>query len=263
MAKEMTWKKAILKVLQEADGAMHYKEIAEAIVNNEYRSNIGATPAATVSANITTSIKKEGEKSPFRKVGKGEYIVRSSSDSKSHTKEIEDEKKKVEKEEEEQAVICALGMYWQRSRVVWKRDARLFGRQQIGAESVDFGSQVGIYLLHDGREVVYVGRAIDRPMGKRLFEHTVDRLSGRWDRFSWFGLRGVTDRGTLQDLPSNYQFQSIIPALEALLIEALEPRQNRRRGDDFTAIEFIQADDPEQKDLELKNTLKEIESKLR
>ena len=28
------------------------------------------------------------------------------------------------------------------------------------------------------------------------------------------------------------------------MIEGLEPRQNRRRGDDFQAVEFLQAEDP-------------------
>jgi hypothetical protein len=37
----------------------------------------------------------------------------------------------------------------------------------------------------------------------------------------------------------------MIPALEAILIEALEPRQNRKRGDDLSAVEFIQRADPE------------------
>jgi hypothetical protein len=33
--------------------------------------------------------------------------------------------------------------------------------------------------------------------------------------------------------------------LEAILIEALEPRQNRKRGDDLSAVEYIQKEDPE------------------
>ena len=37
----------------------------------------------------------------------------------------------------------------------------------------------------------------------------------------------------------------MIPALDAILIEALEPRQNRKRGDDLSAVEFIQREDPE------------------
>ncbi|RMD77753.1 MAG: hypothetical protein D6820_11090, partial [Lentisphaerae bacterium] len=44
--------------------------------------------------------------------------------------------------------------------------------------------------------------------------------------------------------PDTFKGSSIIPALEALLIEALEPRQNRKRGDDLAAVEFIQKTDP-------------------
>jgi hypothetical protein len=33
--------------------------------------------------------------------------------------------------------------------------------------------------------------------------------------------------------------------MEALLIEGLEPPQNRRRGDDFRAVEYLQAEDRE------------------
>jgi hypothetical protein len=33
--------------------------------------------------------------------------------------------------------------------------------------------------------------------------------------------------------------------MEAVLIEGLEPRQNRKRGDDFQAVEFLQFEDPQ------------------
>jgi len=56
---------------------------------------------------------------------------------------------------------------------------------------------------------------------------------------------------------------TIRPAPTALLIEALEPPQNRKRGDDFSAIEYIQDVDPELKEREIKNTLRAIEQKLR
>ncbi len=77
--------------------------------------------------------------------------------------------------------------------------------QQIGAEPVDFCNQLGIYLLYDGREVIYVGRTTDRPLGKRLYEHTIDRMSARWDRFSWFGLLPVSDDGSLGELSESYE----------------------------------------------------------
>lgn len=51
--------------------------------------------------------------------------------------------------------------------------------------------------------------------------------------------------------------------LEALLIEALEPPQNRKRGDDFSAIEYIQDLDSELREREIQNTLRTIEGRLR
>ena len=74
----------------------------------------------------------------------------------------------------------------------------------------------------------YVGRSTDRPLGKRLYEHTLDRLSARWDRFSWFGLLPVAESGKLGLLTGAFMAAKLIPALEAVLIEALEPRQNRK-----------------------------------
>ena len=87
-----------------------------------------------------------------------------------------------------------------------------------------------IYILYDHHTVVYVGRAIERPLGKRLYEHTVDRLGSRWNRFSWFGFLDVTQKGNLRETPFNSSLAALVATLEALLIEALEPPQNRKRG---------------------------------
>ena len=129
---------------------------------------------------------------------------------------------------------------------MWKSNPRLFGQQQAGSDRVDFSDQIGVYILHDRSRVIYVGRSIDRPMGRRLFEHTKDRLNGRWDRFSWFGLRSVSEEGQLRDVDtSSIDRDTLIATLEAVLIEALEPPQNRRRGDQFSAIEYLQVADPD------------------
>ena len=154
-------------------------------------------------------------------------------------------------------------MYWQRDLVVWKKEPRVFGKQQALSKPVDFGAQRGIYILYDHHTVVYVGRSVDRPMGRRLYEHTIDRLGSRWNRFSWFGLLNVTDEGKLVEAPVKVTLPSLIATLEALLIEALEPPQNRKRGDDFSVMEYIQDVDPELKERELQNTLRAIEQKLR
>ncbi|NIA10865.1 MAG: hypothetical protein GWP10_14345 [Nitrospiraceae bacterium] len=252
MRKELTWKKAIEKVLEQAGTAMHYKDIAERIVSLGFRKNIGATPAATVNANITSSIKKLGENSPFKKVGKGEYMLATGKTTSHQAKEVTD---KEETEERQYEIVTSFGMFWSRNLVRWNTRPQLLGMQQIGAEPVDFCKQQGIYLLYDGREVIYVGRATDRPLGRRLYEHTLDRLSARWNRFSWFGLLPVSDKGSLQPLPDGYQPMKLIPALEAILIEALEPRQNRKRGDDLSAVEYLQQEDPEIEKQRVKDTI--------
>ena len=41
----------------------------------------------------------------------------------------------------------------------------------------------------------------------------------------------------------------------AILIEALEPRQNRKRGDDLSAVEYIQREDPEIQKKRVKESL--------
>lgn len=121
---------------------------------------------------------------------------------------------------------------------------RLLGVQQSGSSPVNFTQQAGVYLLYDGNRVVYVGRVTEPRLGARLWEHTRDRLTGRWDRFSWFGVRGISNRGELSPMPvSGVAVVSLIATMEALLIEGLEPPQNRRQGDGFNAVEFIQETD--------------------
>jgi hypothetical protein len=116
----------------------------------------------------------------------------------------------------------------------------------VNATSVDFCNQRGVYLLHDMQGVVYVGRVTSQSLGHRLFEHTRDRLSGRWSRFSWFGVYPVEEDGTLKlgaDF-SQIDLDVVIVTMEAVLIEGLELRQNRKKGDEFSAVEFLQVEDP-------------------
>ncbi len=139
----------------------------------------------------------------------------------------------------------------------------MLGKQQEKAPSVDFGKQKGIYILYDHHTVVYVGRAIERPLGKRIAEHTKDRHGSRWNRFSWFGLLDVQEDGSLVETTLRPSLASMIATLEALLIEALEPPQNRKQGDGLSAAEYIQEIDPDLKEREIQNTLREIEQKMR
>jgi HB1, ASXL, restriction endonuclease HTH domain len=266
---EKSWKEAIKKVLGESEIPLHYAEISEQILSCGYYETDGATPSATVNAQISSSIKHDGEKSPFIRVGKGIFALKSPTapTSISASTPVLKQKKSetlVDSEvEASESIIHSFGMYWQRDLVVWRNDPKMYGKQQALSKPVDFGKQKGIYILYDHHTVVYVGRSIDRPLGKRLFEHTVDRLGSRWNRFSWFGLLDVTQEGNLRETALNASLASLVATLEALLIEALEPPQNRKRGDDFSAIEYIQDIDPELKEREIQNTLRSIEQKMR
>ncbi|MDP3062215.1 MAG: HTH domain-containing protein [Chloroflexota bacterium] len=236
------WRKAIIGILQASHSAMHYTEIAEAIITKKLRSKVGATPAATVLAIITSDVKKNGDSSVFRRVKPGEYILRAAASTPTQGPPLT---QGGDEEEPKLRIIQAVGMFWRRDWVHWDNATKLLGQQQQGASHVDFYVQIGVYLLHDGREVIYVGRTTDGVLGGRLFAHTRDRLNGRWDRFSWFGLLRVTDEGALIEPEwSNLQSKHLIATMEALLIEGLEPRQNRKRGEDLTEVEYLQVKDP-------------------
>jgi len=242
---ELTWRKAIEQVLRESSAPLHYEDITERIIADALRMNTGATPAATVSAHISASIKREGVHSPYVRVAKGTYTLRDLSRMPCDLPSVSVEYPMLDEPEKQYGVVSSFGMFWRRDAIEWQAMPKILGMQQIGALPVDFCKQLGIYLLYDGREVIYVGRSTDRPLGKRLYEHTLDRLSTRWDRFSWFGLLPVSEQGEIGSLPVSYESSLLIPALEAILIEAVEPRQNRKRGDDLSAAEFVQKIDPE------------------
>lgn len=247
---DMPWKSAILRVLNDAAGPMHYADVAQAIIDNGYRASVGATPAATVAANLSQHLKgdvirvrpgvyettKTRLEVGARDIGLG--VTGATGIPEGNDADVD---------AEEMGLINAFGMFWRRSEVDWsRRDARLLGAQQSGSREVDFGSQAGVYLLYDGSRVVYVGRVTEPRLGRRLWEHTRDRLTGRWDRFSWFGVRKVRADGSLMPVPgTGIAPESLIATMEALLIEGLEPPQNRRQGDGFNALEYIQNRDPE------------------
>lgn len=249
MARQLTWHEAIQRVLAKSPVPLHYLEITERILAEGLRTTLGATPGSTVGAQISDSIKRDGMRSPYRRVGRGTYTV---ADRAPGVEVAAPQDSEVQLE-----VISSFGMFWQRVLVDWGRSQRLLG-QQPGAAAVDFAQQRGVYLLYDSREVIYVGRAVERGLGVRLFEHTTDRLAARWDRFSWFGIRPVSDAGALGDAPPSFSADLLLPTLEAILIEAVEPRQNRKRGDDLATVEFIQCEDPSLRKRKLKDDLTEI-----
>ena len=232
---EMSWKDAAKKVLEDADGPLHYQDITDRILGQGLKTTAGATPAATVNATISSAILKEGSAGAFERTGPGKYGLRTGGKSEA-----------APDEDGESGSLEAFGVYWERGRVNWTGKPRLFGRSHPKADRVNLAGQHGVYLLYDElRVVVYVGQAAKQSIWQRLAQHNAGRLAGRWQRFSWFGIRPVAADGKLGDVATGtITPERLIATLEALLIEALEPRQNRA-GSSYSGEEYIQADDPQ------------------
>lgn len=228
---DMPWREAIVTALEGSGAPMHYAEIAQAIIDSGYRVNVGATPAATVAANLSESI-RSGKKSPFVKVERGVYGLQDTK-RKLPPQQVK-ESDEAEEDSRGMGLINAFGMFWDRDRVQWKPAMpRLLGVQQSGSTPVNFTAQAGVYILYDGSRAIYVGRVTETRMGLRLYDHTRDRLTGRWNRFSWFGVRGVRDNGELTPAPTvGIGVDGLIATMEALLIRGLgtatEPAARRR-----------------------------------
>ena len=248
MPGEMPWKQAIVQVLREEGGPLHYDTIVERISESQLRTSYGATPAATVASIISQSLKND-VKPPFEKVGPGHFRLAGDSSIGAGPKDDEGA-------DDVGGIVTAFGMYWDRSYVNWEpTKPRLLGQQSKNSDEVDFSDQIGVYLLYDRREIVYIGQSNEdrkhSSIGQRLKIHTKNRLRSRWDRFSWFGLNPIGKGTANQPLGNgivasqNGATKAIIDVMEALLIEAIEPRQNRRQGDYFRGLEYLQVEDPQ------------------
>ena len=181
---DLSWEDAIIYILQHSEESLHYAEIAQRVAELNLRKRIGANPARVVATILSRSLGDPD--SPFQRVARGQYTLKEQVNvhSNSDTKISE-----APEDESESGALQAFGMYWKRDYVSWSGPPKLIGRQGLGASSVNFSDQVGVYLLHDRDRVIYVGRAQKESLYIRLKAHTNDRLSGRWDRFSWFGIR--------------------------------------------------------------------------
>ena len=248
MPSQMPWKQAIVHVLREEGGPLHYDTIVERISDAQLRSSFGATPSTTVASVISQSLKNDA-KSPFERVEPG-YIRLAADGSIAAGQKDDDGLDAVG------GIVTAFGMYWDRSYVDWEpTKPRLLGQQSKNSDEVDFSDQVGVYLLYDRREIVYVGQSNEERknscIGQRLRLHTNNRLRSRWDRFSWFGLNPVGNGAANHLLEigtaagQKGASKAVIDVMEAVLIEAIEPRQNRRQGDYFRGLEYLQVEDPQ------------------
>lgn len=150
-------------------------------------------------------------------------------------------------------LIRTFGEFWNPDTVDWGckgpgNKGRLLGKAKTNSHTgeVDFWSQVGLYILHDEFRTVYVGKAVDQPLGKRLRDHLSDRFAGRWDMFSWYGLKGLTKTGKLQAKAGgkNVTPRVVASTLEAFGILVTDPPLNRKRERLPSAIQVEQKKSP-------------------
>jgi hypothetical protein len=252
--KNMTWIDAIERVLEDEERPLHYSDMPELIAERGYRTNIGATPSVTIQVMLSTHLKSNKD-AKIVKVESGTYTL------KKLLNKVDD----FDEEGAEEYIIQSFGIMWQRNQIHWKSNPDIFGAQSMCAVPVNFARQIGIYCLMDGRETIYVGQAFTQSIGERLYQHTKDRLSGRWDRFSWFGLYAADEKGNLTNSGESQRFislENMCHTLEALLIECIEPRQNRKSGNKFSGIEYNQHQDPTIERKHYMKLLDEIKEKL-
>jgi len=211
------WLEAIEIVLAGSKEGINCDTIAGKI------SEKGLKPAGSKSENISKAVwvalrKDMDEKelgSKFDKFGKGNYILR------------------------KYKQCTNFGLYWDRSKIDWKTTTPDLLGWSKSNEVINFKDQIGIYLLHDDRRTIYVGKAEKgkSTIIKRLKDHTTDRLAGKWQKFSWFGIYPIDENGKIMMIDRVLSERDMVSYLESVLIEVLELPQNRKSGD-FKGVEY-------------------------
>ena len=250
----LTWEQAALRVLAEVGEPMHYRAVAEAIVEQGLTRSVGATPPSQANSALRGLLKSG---SVAEAEGIGMYAL---------PEIVQQERQEADQAEEAAAAaviddsrltVKAFGLYWSRTLVDWtptpnSRQAQLLG--DAGAGPVNFADQDGIYLLQSGNETVYAGQSYTPDtdtagLYRRLkSHHTNSRKSDRWDTFSWFGFRPVSEDRRLLPTPGTATVKDVIDLIEGILIEGLMPRLNMRRGEGSKAWEpnlYEQMEDPQ------------------
>lgn len=243
---EIGWQEAIVAVLTAVDGPLKYDAITQLIEERGLRTLTGATPANTVNAYLN-GMTKSGHQwydSRVSKVGRGIYqLAAADDDVLAEEPEIYDLDEEEQTENSNRIVgVPAFGLYWEKDKVRWN-SGQILGRQTHNSSTVNFADQQGVYILHKDRSVAYVGRTTDSLYG-RLRVHSRDHKAVRWDKFSWFGFRDIDgEKNEMKPMPAEIEPANLINILESVLIEALEPPVNGRRGD-YLGVQYEQVPDP-------------------
>lgn len=134
-------------------------------------------------------------------------------------------------------LIPCYGMSWYRDQVVWGERELLGSPGRYGDNNIEvnFADQIGVYVLYEWPNVIYVGRTTDSTNGSglydRLYDHTRHERRKWFDRFSWFGLHSVDANQELVSHRDSLDMDEAIKAMETILIKILSPPFNDKGGD--------------------------------
>lgn len=252
-SRETGWDEAIMEVLRDTEEPMAASDITRLIGEGNLRPLTGAKPVNTVHGRLS-SLASQGKVS---KTSRGLYALPETAQRSEAVEAAETAAAEAAAADPQKLTVKAYGLYWNRSLTDWDpTHGQVLGRQASGGGTpINFADQDGIYLLHSGTEIVYVGQSYtpgtaSTGLYSRLQSHHKDhRKTDRWDTFSWFGFRPVDD-ATFQLLPTpdSTTARDAINMLEAILIEGLMPRLNMRAGEDtkdwLKSNQYFQVEDP-------------------
>ncbi len=152
-------------------------------------------------------------------------------------------------------LFTTMGLFWREDWVFWgrpKNQGRLLGvpARNLKAIPTDFREQTGIYVLYADYSLVYVGQTglKQQRLFSRLKQHRKDDLAGRWNRFSWFGIRRAINHGQLsKDVSATHPpLKTVLDQIEGLVIHAAEPSMNGQGGRLRKSVtRYIQHKDPD------------------
>lgn len=136
-------------------------------------------------------------------------------------------------------LVRTIGLLWREDYVYWGRGRNhgsLLGvsSNAVTGDPINFRGQIGVYALYADYDLVYVGQVGtgNQNLFDRLKHHRKRDLAGRWNRFSWFGVRRVIGHGNLSNINAalHPHLDDVLNHIEAILIHTAEPPMNRQGG---------------------------------
>lgn len=226
---EISWAEAVRQILRESSEPRYCGDIAEEILERGLKTTVGKTPRDTVAGEIS-KMRKQGE--PVVKVRPGVFFLRPETADPAVEIEEAAEDTLDPTDAPDNLAVAAYGLHWHRDNVDWSSN-NLFGYDIDPSQPIDFADQQGVYLLHSWQSTVYIGKTTAQAGGliQRLKHHQGRQSwSAKWERFSWFGLRKVSEDGTMLDGPNTASKEIVSALMEAVLIETLRPSFNQQQG---------------------------------